>query len=863
MHARKLPRISEPSFDKDYSHTNSYDGGGNTGGGKNNYTKYTPHSSAKEKIKNSSGFGGSRAGEDYLYRRSLSPDSRQDSPRGLNAVSRRGGGDSSINKGFSRNTRDRTERDSYYSSSKYSNSRNERDNERASSYLERNLSSRRERDDRERVRDRERSRSPRQNNRKSGWNDPARTSRNLAPERIGDKSESGSSGSTGSSAGTNPSPSISSNAVTPLETKVRSVGDWSEHTSSSSKKYYYNCVSEVSQWEKPREWVEFERNRGNSSKPSCDNRNAGENTRNNLAGSNISNAIPLGSSAPISNSGHRSSRNPEKGANDRLTSTITSSLAGRGSDIMENYENARRSNRDRDRDHGHHRIGDRGQDHRSSSNTRTNNKLNNSRGHHNLHKSAGSSEYHTKNGGSTGTHPNDHDRDRHTHSIKDRHHQQSSHQNSVIDTDMEISSRDATPTSENEDSNNTIVKSHPTSHGKHDRDHHTSHNLSLNQQNHPSHHSGHNAIAQSAMQGHHSSSFPHSAALPQMTSQPEMDATNNHGHHQPTGNHSHSSHFHSGSSKGLLSSSQPLMSTTSTNADYCPGGPPTPTHSEVDHEIGGSGTSSRDAFSNSAAATPTTIPSSLNFNAALVVGGRSVTSATSVSTPCQSPLLSGGHGSKHQPFGPPLITPSLSRLYRESLISHVIGWPAESVEKACQRVNEDHSNLSNHHITRVSAELKMARSLVRLAEIQATLQEQRIMFLRQQSHDLDTMKTQTMLEATSGNITSASYANAACERITSLSGAAPAHASTLAHPASTVASGSTTVISASPAFTPSPHQNSCSGPGGVGSGISMHPPSSASFGPGGGIGSILSLAGGVTNSLGHNLMVNSSYINKQ
>ena len=536
-------------------------------------------------------------------------------------------------------------------------------------------------------------------------------------------------------------------------------------------------------------------------------------------------------------------------------------MAGRGSDNIENYDNSRRSHRDRDRDHVHHRMGDRGQDHRNSSSNRTNNKLDSNRGHHHsVHKNAGS-EYHTKNGGSVGSHPNDHDRDRHPHSMKDRHHQ-GTHPNSVIDTDMEISSRDATPTSENEDSNNTIVKSHQISHGKHDRDHHTSHNLSHNQQQHPSHHSGHVGIAQSTIQSHHSSSFPHSAALPQMTSQPEMEASNHHGHHQPTGNHSHSSHFHSGSSKGLLSSGQPLMSTTSTHGDYGPGGPPTPTHSEVDHEIGGSGTSSRDAFSNSAAATPTTIPSSLNFNAALVVGGHSGTSATSVvSTPCQSPLLSGGHGNKHQPFGPPLITPSLSRLYRESLISHVIGWPAESVEKACQRVNEDHSNLSNHHITRVSAELKMARSLVRLAEIQATLQEQRIMFLRQQSHDLETMKTQTMLEATSGNITSSST-NAACDRITSLSGTVPAHASILAHPASTAASGSATVISGSPAFTPSPHQNSCSGTGSVSSGISMNPPS-ASFGTAGGIGSILSLAGGGTNALSHNLMVNSSFSNKQ
>merc|ERR1719460_464340 len=55
------------------------------------------------------------------------------------------------------------------------------------------------------------------------------------------------------------------------------------------------------------------------------------------------------------------------------------------------------------------------------------------------------------------------------------------------------------------------------------------------------------------------------------------------------------------------------------------------------------------------------------------------------------------------------------------------------------RVNEDHNNISNLGVTKVSAELKMARSLVRLAEIQATLQEQRILFLRQQSLDLEAL----------------------------------------------------------------------------------------------------------------------------
>ncbi|XP_068751451.1 WW domain-containing adapter protein with coiled-coil-like [Montipora capricornis] len=34
---------------------------------------------------------------------------------------------------------------------------------------------------------------------------------------------------------------------------------WSQHTSSSGKVYYYNCKTEKSQWEKPKEWVERER----------------------------------------------------------------------------------------------------------------------------------------------------------------------------------------------------------------------------------------------------------------------------------------------------------------------------------------------------------------------------------------------------------------------------------------------------------------------------------------------------------------------------------------------------------------------------------------------------------------------------
>ena len=40
-------------------------------------------------------------------------------------------------------------------------------------------------------------------------------------------------------------------------------------------------------------------------------------------------------------------------------------------------------------------------------------------------------------------------------------------------------------------------------------------------------------------------------------------------------------------------------------------------------------------------------------------------------------------------------------------------------------MSEELHAIGNLHVTRVSAELKMARSLVRVADIQATLQEQR------------------------------------------------------------------------------------------------------------------------------------------
>jgi hypothetical protein len=53
------------------------------------------------------------------------------------------------------------------------------------------------------------------------------------------------------------------------------------------------------------------------------------------------------------------------------------------------------------------------------------------------------------------------------------------------------------------------------------------------------------------------------------------------------------------------------------------------------------------------------------------------------------------------------------------------------------KLSDEIMTTSSIQLSKVSCELKMARSLVRLTDIQATLQEQRILFLRQQIKNLE------------------------------------------------------------------------------------------------------------------------------
>ncbi|XP_054482031.1 WW domain-containing adapter protein with coiled-coil-like isoform X3 [Anoplopoma fimbria] len=116
---------------------------------------------------------------------------------------------------------------------------------------------------------------------------------------------------------------------------------------------------------------------------------------------------------------------------------------------------------------------------------------------------------------------------------------------------------------------------------------------------------------------------------------------------------------------------------------------------------------------------------------------------------CSGSNLSGA-ALAHVPSGstsqtqaePGSFTPSLATHFDESLIRHIQGWPSENTEKQAARLREDIHNMGSLYMSEICTEMKNLRSLVRVCEIQATLREQRILFLRQQSKELDKLKNQ-------------------------------------------------------------------------------------------------------------------------
>lgn len=97
--------------------------------------------------------------------------------------------------------------------------------------------------------------------------------------------------------------------------------------------------------------------------------------------------------------------------------------------------------------------------------------------------------------------------------------------------------------------------------------------------------------------------------------------------------------------------------------------------------------------------------------------------------------------SKLQPHAPQLLPTHLSNHFDERLLMHVAGWPADHLEKQTRRYTEEAHTLGSLHCTKVSVDLKKARSLLRIAEIRSTLQEHRNLFLQHRILELENANT--------------------------------------------------------------------------------------------------------------------------
>ncbi|KAL3275466.1 hypothetical protein HHI36_020226 [Cryptolaemus montrouzieri] len=418
--------------------------------------------------------------------------------------------------------------------------------------------------------------------------------------------------------------------------RVARVGDWTEHVSSSGKKYYYNCKTEVSQWEKPREWIERERDRfrGRERERDRDSDRC------------------YGSSSSRSNIRH------EKHSNSRASNSST----------VTNKEGTRESATS--------------SRHWSSSSSRDESDISAKE------SSRSSSRKHSE-------------------------------ENAHSAQDMDISPGDSTPTSEVSYSNNSsqVVQeqsapvgpvllatalprliSHPIyvppTPGRSD----------TSPQSTPS-----MMPVPSAVTAANAPGPPTPGALPRIPSQTTAIEGQN---VQNVDKNVHSSvsslqrppPVSTGDSSAVLTT---LSVDTSNHTGTVVEGPPTPTHSET-------------ADCNKAVTAPVSSPP-----------GTNVSTLQGVSSSLQALRPQG-----------PTITPSLVNYYRDDLVNHVRGWPADILEKQAQKLAEEAHIMGSIQCCKVSAELKSARSLVRLTEIQATLQEQRILFLRQQIKELEELKSQ-------------------------------------------------------------------------------------------------------------------------
>ncbi|XP_071101234.1 WW domain-containing adapter protein with coiled-coil-like isoform X1 [Haliotis cracherodii] len=422
---------------------------------------------------------------------------------------------------------------------------------------------------------------------------------------------------------------------------VRVFGDWSEHISSSKKRYYYNCRTEVSQWEKPKEWIDSPRTPDNSR--SKDGRMPGKP----YTSSSTTSSSRANDGAKHSSSGER--ERPDKYPRSNSDSSVKHSEKFSPTDRPKIVYSKDVSN---------------------TASLRTSNLL------QRANSTSDSSAY--KEGYT------DHRKNNYPYSSVDpmrrrQRHESESSRSSIGHTtpqknddsnhadDMEISPG-STPTSSRGVKASSCTAALQTLQKLQEA---LNMHIARTQQN----------WAQNNLPQQHSSPQQHPQ---QQSHQPQK-------HNQ--GNQQHLQH-----------------SATSSSSHY-----PNP-------ENGGGGGHDSPISDVSPCHSPTT------------------STTSSQNLPVATSALSGASIKKDNSVE---LTPSLSNYYNEKLIGHVLGWQADHAERQANRYMEEALNVGSLHCSQVSVELKKARSLVRVAEIQSTLHEQRILFLDKQISEIDNLKPGT------------------------------------------------------------------------------------------------------------------------
>ncbi|XP_038108725.1 WW domain-containing adapter protein with coiled-coil homolog isoform X2 [Culex quinquefasciatus] len=536
--------------------------------------------------------------------------------------------------------------------------------------------------------------------------------------------------------------------------RVNRIGDWSEHVSSSGKKYYYNCKTEVSQWEKPREWIEKERiitkdqHREYRDKERERDRDRIDRERDDRYSSSA------GGRSTSYGGKHSSSKGGGSSSNSRIRWP------------------AHESHRRRHEDHHHHgpdmdiSPGDStptSEANYSHSSTPTNQQGHNNSGVAN-NDGAGqglmanqlprllSNPTSTQSGIAMPAH--------------------SQHQSSASSYQTSLST--SSPSVQHQQQQQHMAgdmmlgSNAPGPPGQQQQHHHHHHH-------HHHHNSPHSAAGGGGGGGASSSSSTVSsslAGLPKILSQITGNKTIEHNELNPqkalqTITNALARQQNPNGTAGVDGSvgsnslrehalNSPLYNVSNLSHPSTPGGLGGLNHSSSNHhhqQQSGSnnlnlnssssmanlsgGSNSSQMLTGDGPPTPTQ-----EMDLVLPSDHRKMDGAGPTTTSAVSSLqgvMTSSQGGRSQG---PNLTPSLAKYFRADLISHVTGWPSEILEKTIQKLSEEAHILGDLQCSKVSADLKCARSLVRITEITATLQEQKIMYLRQQIRRLEELKSQ-------------------------------------------------------------------------------------------------------------------------